>query len=54
MLFRSRALEGLALEPHIGPRVELLEAASLGRYPMDWMLPPAGFVPAYDIAPVQP
>lgn len=49
-----RALEGLALEPHIGPRVELLEAASLGRYPMDWMLPPAGFVPAYDIAPVQP
>ena len=28
--------------------------ATLGRYPIDWMLPPAGFVPAYDVAPTRP
>jgi protein TorT len=49
-----RALEGQALEPYIGPSVELVEPATLGRYPMDWMLPPAGFAPAYEVAPTQP
>lgn len=49
-----RALEGQALEPYIGPSVELVEPTTLGRYPMDWMLPPAGFAPAYDVAPTQP
>lgn len=39
-----RALEGLAIEPHVGPAVELVDAARLARFPMDWMLPPAGFV----------
>jgi protein TorT len=48
------ALEGQPLEPYIGPSVELVEPATLGRYPMDWMLPPAGFVPAYDVAPTRP
>jgi protein TorT len=48
-----RALEGAAIEPHLGPSVELVEPATLGRYPMDWMLPPAGFVPAYAVAPVK-
>ena len=49
-----RALEGQAVEPYIGPRVELVEPATLGRYPVDWMLPPAGFVPAYEVAPTRP
>ena len=49
-----RALEGQALEPYLGPSVELVEPATLGHYPMDWMLPPAGFVPAYDVAPARP
>jgi protein TorT len=49
-----RALEGEALEAYIGPSVELVEPATLGRYPMDWMLPPAGFVPAYEVAPTRP
>ena len=49
-----RALEGKPLEPYLGPSVELVEPATLGRYPMDWMLPPAGFVPAYDVAPTRP
>ncbi|MDI3514326.1 MAG: periplasmic protein TorT [Rhodocyclaceae bacterium] len=46
-----RALEGQAIEAYIGPRVELVEPATLDRYPMDWMLPPAGFIPAYEVAP---
>ncbi len=46
-----RALEGQALEPYLGPSVELVKPATLGRYPMDWMLPPAGFAPAYEVAP---
>ena len=49
-----RALEGEAVEPYIGPSVELVDPATLGRYPMDWMLPPAGFVPAYEVAPTRP
>lgn len=49
-----RALEGKPLEPYLGPSVELVEAATIGRYPMDWMLPPASFVPAYDVAPTRP
>ncbi len=49
-----RALEGKTLEPYLGPSVELVEPATVGRYPMDWMLPPAGFVPAYDVAPSRP
>jgi protein TorT len=48
-----RALEGIAIEAHLGPSVELVEPATLGRYPMEWMLPPAGFVPAYEVAPVK-
>lgn len=48
-----RALEGLALEPHIGPRVELVNAERLNQYPIDWMLPPAGFVPVYEVKPGQ-
>lgn len=48
-----RALEGAAIEPHLGPSVELVEPATLGRYPMDWMLPPAGFVPAYAVTPAK-
>src|SRR5690606_412549 len=35
-----RALEGIAIEAHLGPSVELVEPATLGRYPVDWMLPP--------------
>ena len=50
----SRALTRKDLEPYIGPRVELVEPATLGRYPVDWMLPPAGFVPAYEVAPTRP
>jgi protein TorT len=48
-----RALEGLELEPHIGPRVELVDAERLKQYPIDWMLPPAGFVPVYEVRPGQ-
>ena len=48
-----RALEGLALEPYIGPRVELVDAERLKQYPIDWMLPPAGFVPVYEVRPGQ-
>ena len=48
-----RALEGLTLEPHIGPRVELVDAERLRQYPMDWMLPPAGFLPVYEVKPGQ-
>ena len=48
-----RALEGIAIEAHLGPSVELVEPATLGRYPMDWMLPPAGFVPAYAVTPAK-
>lgn len=46
-----RALEDAPIEPYIGPSVELVEPATLGRYPIDWMLPPASFVPAYEVAP---
>ncbi len=46
-----RALEGQAIEAYIGPSVELVEPATLDRYPTDWMLPPAGFIPAYEVAP---
>ena len=45
------ALEGQALEPYLGPRVERVDADALARYPVDWMLPPAGFVPVYEVAP---
>ncbi len=48
-----RALEGLALESHIGPEVELVDAELLRRYPTEWMLPPAGFVPVYEVKPGQ-
>ncbi|HRP64811.1 MAG TPA: TMAO reductase system periplasmic protein TorT [Thauera sp.] len=47
------ALEGRALEPYLGPRVERVDADALARYPVDWMLPPAGFVPVYEVAPAQ-
>ena len=49
-----RALEGLALAPHIGPRVELVDAERLKQYPIHWMLPPAGFVPVYEVKPPKP
>ena len=49
-----RALEGLEIEPYVGPSVELVDADSLQQYPMHWMLPPAGFVPVYDVPPAQP
>ncbi len=48
-----RALEGVPLEPYIGPTVELVDAELLRRYPIDWMLPPAGFVPVYEVKPAQ-
>lgn len=48
------ALEGAAIEPYLGPAVELVEAESIGRHPIDWMLPPAGFVPVYEVAPTRP
>ena len=48
------ALEGLAIEPYVGPAVELVDRASLARFPAQWMLPPAGFVPVYEIAPTRP
>ena len=40
-----------ATPPVERPRVELVEPATLERYAVDWMLPPAGFVPAYEVAP---
>ncbi|MER2555163.1 MAG: substrate-binding domain-containing protein, partial [Thauera sp.] len=46
-----RALEGQPIEPYLGPAVELVDKASLARFPAQWMLPPAGFVPVYEIAP---
>lgn len=49
-----RALEGLAIEPNVGPAVELVDAARLERFPVDWMLPPAGFVPVYEVTPTRP
>lgn len=49
-----RALEGLEIEPYVGPSVELVDAAALLRYPAQWMLPPAGFVPVYEVSPVRP
>lgn len=48
------ALEGHPIEPYVGPAVELVDSASLVRYPAQWMLPPAGFVPVYEIAPTRP
>lgn len=47
-------LEGRAVEPYLGPRVERLDADNLAQYPLDWMLPPAGFVPIYEVIPVEP
>lgn len=49
-----RALEGRTIEPYLGPAVELVDKSSLGRFPVQWMLPPAGFVPVYQIAPALP
>lgn len=49
-----RALEGMEIEPHVGPGVELVDAATLKRFPAHWMLPPAGFVPVYEVAPTRP
>ena len=46
-----RALEGQPIEPYLGPSVELVDKRSLARFPAQWMLPPAGFVPVYEIAP---
>lgn len=48
------ALEGQPIEPYVGPAVELVDSASLARYPAQWMLPPAGFMPVYEIAPTRP
>lgn len=45
------SLEGQAVEAHIGPRVELVEGHDLARYRVDWMLPPAGFEPVFEVAP---
>ena len=49
-----RALEGRPIEPYLGPAVELVDKSSLGCFPVQWMLPPAGFVPVYQIAPALP
>lgn len=49
-----RALEGETIHPHVGPSVELVEPATLGRYPRDWMLPPASFTPAFEVMPARP
>jgi protein TorT len=38
-----RALEGQPIEPYLGPAVELVDKSSLARFPVQWMLPPAGF-----------
>jgi protein TorT len=45
------SLEGQAVEAHVGPRVELVESAQLAHYRVDWMLPPAGFEPVFEVAP---
>ena len=49
-----RALEGQPIEPYLGLSVELVDGNSLARFPVQWMLPPAGFVPVYEIAPTRP
>jgi periplasmic protein TorT len=46
-----RALEGQTIERYLGPSVELVDADTLKRYPMEWILPPAGFVPVYEVTP---
>lgn len=48
-----RVLEGLPVEPHVGPGVELVEPATLTRFPVDWMMAPAGFAPVYEVKPAQ-
>lgn len=44
-----RVLEGLPVEPHVGPDVELVEPTTLTRFPADWMMAPAGFAPVYEV-----
>lgn len=45
------SLEGVAVAAHIGPRVELVDGHGLARYPLDWMLPQAGFEAVFEVAP---
>ena len=42
-------LEGVTVEPYLGPSVELVEATTLADFPADWMMAPAGFAPLYEV-----
>lgn len=46
-------LEGLPVEPYVGPSVELVTPATLSDFAVEWMMAPAGFAPLYEVKPAR-